>query len=503
MTSNSTLLGQLQLKLLLVLLMTGCGRSATPQLPGHLSIVGGQPTKPGEYSEVVALLYRETPICSGTVIGPRHILSAAHCVERFIQSPVTSESFSDLVIFVGENASHPTSSQLFSIKKISIHPEFWRSYLSSNDFALIETNLELPTPTAPLFVERWNSPRFIPATDVAIVGFGLTNSDDDRTTSSSGIKNRALSKVDGFAGDDLYVGNDQSDSCSGDSGGPVFLEDNRNQRALAAVTSRGPFPCAQEREPGIATLIHAGICWISEVVDPNNLSWQLACAEQREGSVLSRDEVNVNATSLELANRNLKNLDVLKEFPQIESLDLSSNQISDASVLLNLPKLKTLDLRNNRIADLSIFSKFKQQGVNVIGAFSQEINLDQTEYLRLSSLGSAAGVDNRATIMALREKLTNGSAERKGRDLAMRRIVGLNNKGVRSLASLSNLENLERLLLRGNNAITDFSPLLSLPRLKFLDIRDIEPPTDPLQLKVLETLRARGVQIATSEPIGT
>lgn len=475
------------LTILMCTSLFACGKAANSSAP---KIIGGRPAKPGEYPETVSIMRGNESICSGVVIAKRTVLTAAHCVEDV--DPST------LKIYSGEDVANATDQTQFDIAEIAIHPQFWQGYLSGNDLATITTVADLPVEPASLVLPEDLTQ--LPPKSVLIVGYGVTN--NDRSQSTFGIKNWARADIQGFFGDELYTGNHMSDTCSGDSGGPAFLETRGKLRKLFAVTSRGPTPCAQDLDPGIMTQVQAGICWFSKTVDPHNLSWSRACKKQQEGERLDLSaETLQNAKELNLANRNLRDISILSKTRSLVSVNLSANQIFDASVLLNIATLKKVDLRNNRIADARLFQKLKDRGITVLGVYSQEHLAGKSEFLRIANLGFGAGVENRMTTLALRGILTIGNNERKSRDLMLRRVIGLNSRGVQSLAPLAYLENAESVLLSGNPLVKDLSPLLTLPALKYLDIRGTGVLLeDPTQKKILDDLRCGGVQVLQGNP---
>lgn len=472
-------------ELLLILMLSSCG----PQKPvsqSDLLIIGGTPAKSGEFPETVALMRDDKSICTGVAIGPRTVMTAAHCVE--------SANAANLKIFWGEDVNSADSGNTSSISKILLHPNLWNDYLSGNDLAVLTTADDLPGKTASIVMDASHR-----LESLTLVGFGVTSNQPNEST--RGIKNWTTTKTRYISGNDLYAGNQISDTCQGDSGGPAFLSSKEGTRHLLAITSRGPTPCAQDRDPGIFTMIRASSCWLLDVLKAQDPSWQIACNRYQNGRALTLSAPDLNQLrQLNAANQNIRTIDILSRSSALQVIDLSSNQISDPTPLLRVKSLKHIDLRNNRIDDLTIFAKLNARGIRALGLRTQAKNIADTEFLRIAKLGFDAGPDNRSTVLALRDLLTAGTNERKSRDLAMRRHLGLASRGVRSLASLASLENLTSLLLSDNPMITDLSPLKTLPALRYLDIRRTGVPLqDPTQNSILCELRANGVEVVTDE----
>ena len=108
------------------------GFPKTTDIAWALRIIGGREAEPGRWPWQIVLLnkYREA-FCGGTLIHPRWILTASHCVRKH------------LIVRVGEHdlVVHEGSEQEYVVKRAIIHPDYNRDTVD-NDVAL----LELPEP---------------------------------------------------------------------------------------------------------------------------------------------------------------------------------------------------------------------------------------------------------------------------------------------------------------------------------------------------------------------
>jgi Leucine-rich repeat (LRR) protein len=159
----------------------------------------------------------------------------------------------------------------------------------------------------------------------------------------------------------------------------------------------------------------------------------------------------------------------------------------------SLKNLKTLDIRNNAIVDLQELQNLRNK-MKVFGITTQLSNQTDTKYREIAQLGAAAGSDKRSLIIALRDILAVGDIERKSRDLALKRQICLDERGLRSLTALEGLENLETLSLAKNPDIKDWQELLSLPRLKLLRYSS----SDNIPSDVLSSLKENGTELLVS-----
>nr|XP_012215858.1 PREDICTED: transmembrane protease serine 9-like [Linepithema humile] len=99
------------------------------------AIVGGTPAAPNEFPWQCSLQQNGQHICGCSIIGPKKILTAAHCVKDIFYPPYSDCSIKTGSINVKQGQSH-------TVKSIRIHPQYVDSVLESwvNDVAVITLN---------------------------------------------------------------------------------------------------------------------------------------------------------------------------------------------------------------------------------------------------------------------------------------------------------------------------------------------------------------------------
>ncbi|MBM7839352.1 uncharacterized protein (DUF2252 family) [Alkalihalobacillus xiaoxiensis] len=150
---------------------------------------------------------------------------------------------------------------------------------------------------------------------------------------------------------------------------------------------------------------------------------------------------------IDLRNNSIRGLTPLTNLTQLEKLDLRGNAIESIAPLANLTELTELNLRENAVSDLTPLARL----TNLI-----ELNLHTNQVNDLSPLKDLVKIEY---LTMRRNHITDISVLA---ELTQLRDLNLRDNQLTSIEALRNHQQLtERLNLRDNPGLTDFSPVQS------------------------------------------
>lgn len=214
------------------------------------TIIGGTTATAADYPSV-GKLTAGSALCTATLVSPKWVLTAAHCVQGVAANKVK---------FVVGGKTYVAS-------QVAVHPNYNPAAFSMGyDLALVQ--LSAPVANVKPAILSTKVPKA--KAQVTIVGFGRGGTGTTGQTGGSGTKRYGYQVIDQVAPQHIYWSFDSNETSSiaqGDSGGPAFLKGTSTVISVASgVTVGAGGKIGVHGTWAFETRVDANLAWCKSVM---------------------------------------------------------------------------------------------------------------------------------------------------------------------------------------------------------------------------------------------
>ncbi|XP_050077993.1 CLIP domain-containing serine protease B15 [Anopheles maculipalpis] len=250
----------------------------------------GEETERGEHPWAALLFYnvgrnRTVPKCGGALVSERYVITAAHCTVDKPNWKLLYVRFNEFNTSSPDNCTTVENDEVicredYAVETITPHPDYDMYNISRpNDICILRlaSDVTFNDYVRPICLPFDLAIQQLPVADeiFTVTGWGETEerrpSDVQKHVDLPGLENEACNSVYAVANVTLtdrqlcIGGLNGSDSCRGDSGGPLMREVGGGWY-LVGVVSFGARFCGTQNLPGVYTNIAKYLDWMETVM---------------------------------------------------------------------------------------------------------------------------------------------------------------------------------------------------------------------------------------------
>jgi internalin A len=501
--------------------MSSCTKKPAISTEAKPSIIGGSvpgSEHPAFYSAVS--LSGNGSICSGTILSAELLVTAAHCFKD-ISNPPTH-------VYFGPSLTAPSTVKL-AVKEWKTYKDT-QKFFPNYDIAWVRFEGGLPAGHKPVKIATEKTFRKA-GQSLAIGGYGLTKDPSlNPTQTDAGTKLVTEVRLGQFVKDARFSSllilepTPGKGNCSGDSGGPAYVEVNGEWQILGVLNgadSRLTPDVKCESGQAIYTLAAAYKSWIEATAGVRLGGGQ---GEEPALAPVSTEPSNFfDWCTLPIEAEARHTVDVLliladtqdcrkasQVLSAMEEIDLSYSDIVDLRPLRAFPKLRSLDLKKNEslgtLAPLSRLTELETLNLSFTGISKltelsglEKLRKFSASYNQISDLGPLSALKSLEALSIRGNKITTVSPLK---NLSSLKSLLLASNPLSDLSALSGLGTLATLDL-AQTSLIDLSPIALITTLEELDIgSNAVSSLSPLSgMKKLHTLKAYANEISDLSPL--